>query len=228
MRTPFCLSYTEFENNYYNLLQEWFEDHLNTSEQDFLKHLAKMYRPFVHFNATKDTLQINDLIDVKNCYFSNHGNFGISFSENGTTTTQLPVILETKKITLMEYAQCVLDKIHLYFQQNDVTMKESESILDYINSEEIICMKEIGGYRLDYVKHQQLLPFLSAFLPKFGNTVDISQYRNFFHSAAKIVDAIDAKLESVDAFEDSIFWDLKAKSIIKNQIYTQNFLATCN
>lgn len=228
MKTPFYLSYTEFENNYYDLLGQWFEDHYNTSEQDFLKYLKELYKPYLSYNEKTDALQINDFIEVKNCFFANAGNFGISFNENGTTKTKIPVMSEVKTITMMEYAQIVLDKIHLYFQKNDVTMKENESILDYINDRDIITMKESNGFCIDFNKHQSTIPFLQVYLPKFGNTVDISLYRNFYHSAPKIADFIDAKLQSMNAFEDSLYCEFKAKSLIKLHMKNRNYLTVLN
>ncbi|KQR92657.1 hypothetical protein ASG01_12225 [Chryseobacterium sp. Leaf180] len=228
MKTPFYLSYTEFEKNYYNLLEQWFEEHYNTSEQDFLKNISDLYKPYISYNDKTDALQINDFIEVKNCFFANSGNFGIAFNENGTTKTKIPIVSEVRTITMMEYAQVVLDKIHLYFQKNDVTMKENESILDYINDRDIITMKESNGFCIDFHKHQKTLPFLHAFLPKFGNTVDISLYRSFYSSAAKIADFIDFKMQSMNAFEESLYCELKSKSLIKVHLQNRNYLTVLN
>lgn len=231
MQSPFYLSFKNFENNYYNHLEQWFEEYHNTNEIDFLRHLASIYKPYLSYNFLENKLQTEATIKVKNCYFPATENFGISFNiddKSSRCNTNLHQVSEWKTITMLEYAQCVLDKINKHFYHNNISMKEDESVLSYINHYEIIMARENTGYCLDYDVHQTALPFLRAFLPHFGNTVDISLYRNFYFSMVRIADFIDKKLKSIEAFEYSIYQQLQSASAMKRHFHQHSFLSICN
>lgn len=231
MELPFYLSFREFENEYYNNLEVWFEQYHNTSETDFLKSLAALYRPYLSYSFTDDKLQADASIQVKSCFFSSLESYGISFDVDHNTkksNTKLNQVSEAKTISMMEYAQCVLDKINAYFQQHQISMKENETILDYVNNYGIITLKEKNGYCLDYDRHQKTLPFLKAYLPHFGSTVDMSQYRNFYFSVVRIADFIDQKLKAIEAFDQSIYSELKSEAMIKIHMRGHSFLTICN
>lgn len=231
MEIPFYLSFTEFENEYYNNLERWFENDKNTSETDFLLTVKEFYKPYLCYNFSKDKLQAEALIQVKNCFFSFLENYGISFQIDGNSKnskTKINSVSEAKTISMMDYAQCVLDKIHTYFQQFQISMKENETVLDYLNHYEIITLREKNGYCLDYDLHQKTLPFLKAYLPRFGSTVDISLYRDFYCSVVKIADFIDQKLKAVETFDQSIYTELKSEAIMKIHMRGHSFLTICN
>ncbi len=42
------------------------------------------------------------------------------------------------------------------------------------------------GYKLDYNTHQTIIPFLKAFLPHYGQTVNIALYKEFYASVVEI------------------------------------------
>lgn len=231
MELPFYLNFREFEKNYYNNLELWFEEYYNTSEIDFLKNLVALYKPYLSYSFSGDVLQADASVQVKNCFFSPLENYGISFNiddHSKSFKTQISQVSEPKIISMMEYAQCILDKINAYFQKHQTSIKENESILDYLNHYEIITLKEKNGYCLDYDLHQKTLPFLKAYLPRFGNTVDMSVYSDFYFSVVKIADFIDSKLNAVEAFEKSIYSELKSESMIRIHMRNQNFLTICN
>ena len=231
MELPFYLCFGEFEKKYYIDLEKWFEKYHNTNEIDFLKSLAELYKPYLSYSFVKDKLQADAVIKVKNCFFPYNENFGISFNIDNNIkrpkSSKLNNISEWKTITMMEYAQHILDKINTYFHKNNIS-KENENILDYLNHYKIIIAKEKTGYCIDYNLHQKTLPFLKAYLPCFGNTVNISLYRNFYFSLVQIADFIDEKLKSVEAFEYSIYSELKSEATIKIHMKDQSFLTICN
>lgn len=231
MELPFYLSFKKFEENYYHHLEMWFEEHYNSSEVDFLLRLAEIYKPYLSYSFKGDTLQADGAIEVKNCFFSSFEKYGISFLVDGSARnyeTKLSAVSESKTISMMEYAQCILDKVNLYFQKQKISMRENENILDYINDYQIITLKEQNGYCIDYNQHQKVLPFLKVYLPKFGSTVDIALYRNFYFSVVKIADFIDQKLNAVQAFEQSIYSVLKSEAMMKVHMRDHNFLTICN
>lgn len=232
MKIPFYLSFSEFENEYYNNLENWFENHQNTSETDFLLTIKELYKPYLCYNFSEDKLQTDAVIKVKHCFFSQYENFGISFCKSQENAknfkNKINKISEWKTISMMEYAQHILDRIHHHFLINKISMKENESALDYINHYQIINAKEKTGYCPDYDLHQKILPFLKAYLPHFGNTVDISLYRNFYFSVVKIADFIDHKLKLVEAFEQSIYTDLRSEAMVKIHMRGHSFLTICN
>jgi hypothetical protein len=234
MELPFYLSFKEFENNYYNNLESWFEHYHNTSETDFLKSLSELYKPYLYYNFANEKIQADASIQIKDCFFPYYEKIGISFCtscEDGKPNKRLQNkmnhISEWKTITMMEYAQYILDKINKHFQKSKTSPKDNESILDYINHYEIINSKEKTGYCVNYSQHQTTIPFLKAYLPYYGQTVDISVYRNFIFSVGQIGDFIDQKLKSVQAFEHCICTQLKSEAKFKLQMNHQ-FLTMCN
>ena len=231
MEIPFYLGFKEFEKNYYNNLELWFEQYHNTNETDFLKSMAMLYKPYLSYSFVDDKLQADANIQVKNCFFSSLENYGISFNidhQSKNSGTKPSQVSETKTISMMEYAQCVLDKINAYFQQHQISMKENETILDYINNYEIITLKEKNGYCLNYNVHQKTLPFLKAYLPHFGSTVEISNYRIFYFSVVRIADFIDQKLKAIEAFDQSIYCELKSEALVKIHMRGHSLLTICN
>lgn len=231
MELPFYLGFREFEKNYYNNLELWFEQYHNTSEIDFLRSLAALYKPFLSYSFTEDQLQADASIQVKNCFFSSLENYGISFNidhHSKNSKTKPDQVSEAKSISMMEYAQCVLDKINMYFQQRQISMKENETVLDYLNHYEIITLKEKNGYCLNYDQHQKTIPFLKAYLPRFGSTVDMSLYRNFYFSVVRIAEFIDQKLKAIEAFDKSIYSELKSEAMMKIHMRGHSFLTICN
>lgn len=229
MQLPFYLSFREFENQYYNNLELWFEKDKNASEIDFLLYLKEMYKPYLSYSFDEDRLQADANIEISHTYFSSQGNFGISFSADAKMPGNLlGKITEKKFISMMEYSQHILDRIHQYFQNNNCSVKENETLLNYINLYEIIAQNTDIGYCLNYREHQKTLSFLKAFLPKFGTSVDMGLYRIFYFSVVRIADYIDAKLNAVEAFDQSICNELKTEA--KMQIHSRNrtFLTVCN
>lgn len=234
MELPFYISFRKFEKDYYDNLEKWFEHYDNASEIDFLKSQAELYRPYLCYNFSENKLQTDAVIKVKHCYFPYFDNFGISFCsdyENGKEANALPSginnISEWKTITMMEYAQHILDKINAYFQQKGLD-KTKENVLDYINNCDIIMAKEQTGYCLNYDQHQKTISFLNAFLPCYGCTVDISLYRNFHFSMVRMADFIDQKLKAVEAFEYSSFSVLRSEAKIALHMRNHSFLSICN
>lgn len=234
MELPFYLTFKEFENQYYNNLEKWFEQYHNANETDYLKKLVELYIPYLCYNFTNDKLQVDASIQIKDCFFPYYDKIGISFCttyENGKPTKYLKKeinhVFEWKTITMMEYAQHILDKINRYFSKNNISPKENESILDYLNNYIMITSREGTGYCINYDRHQETLPFLKAYLPCYGQTVNISVYRDFVFSVVQIAEFIDTKLKEVQAFEHTIYARLKSESKFKAQI-DQQFLVMCN
>ncbi|MCY0967610.1 hypothetical protein [Chryseobacterium wangxinyae] len=231
MKIPFYLSFREFENDYYHNLEIWFENNQNTNETDFLLAVKEFYKPYLCYSFADDKLQTEALIEVKNCFFSFLENYGISFHIDEKTKDskkKINSVSEAKTISMMDYAQCVLDKIYTYFQQYHISMKENENILNYINNYEIITLREKNGYCLDYDMHQKTIPFLEAYLPRFGSNVDISVYRDFYFSVVKIANFIDGKLKAVEAFDQSIYAELKSEATVNIHMRGHSFLTICN
>lgn len=233
MELPFYLNYKEFESHYYDHLEQWFEKHHNTTETDFLKSLTEIYSPYLYYNFAHDRIQADASIQIKDCFFPYHEKIGLSFctsceNEKGTSIKKhgMNTVFEWKTITMMEYAQHVLDKINRYFLKNAIS-PTTENILDYINNHEIITSKEGAGYCVNYKQHQQTIPFLKAYLPQKGQTVNMGIYQNFIFSIAQIADFIDNKLKSVKAFEYTMYSKLKSEAQFKVHMNHQ-FLTICN
>lgn len=230
MELPFYLSYKEFENHYYDNLEKWFEAYHNTNETDFLKSLVDMYQPYLYYNFANDRIQADASIQIKDCFFPYYEKIGLSFCtsyENGKEKkNNINHVFEWKTITMMEYAQHVLDKINRHFSKNGISPK-NESILDYINNYEIITSKEGAGYCVNYNLHQQTISFLKAYLPCYGQTVNIAVYRDFIFSIVQIANFIDQKLKTVQAVNDTIYSRLKSDARFKVQMSHQ-FLTMCN
>lgn len=235
MELPFYLSFNEFENRYYDNLEKWFEEYHNTNETDYLRNLVELYSPYLYYNFANDRLQADASIQIKDCFFPYSEKIGISFCtscENVKPSSDvlkngMKHVFEWKTITMMEYAQHILDKINCYFSKNRISPKENESILDYINKYEIITSKERTGYCVNYNRHQSTILFLKAYLPVYGQTVDIASYRDFILSIVQIADFIDQKLKAVHALEHTIYTKLKSEARFKVQMSHQ-FLTLCN
>ncbi|WP_326982430.1 hypothetical protein VUJ46_19960 [Chryseobacterium sp. MYb264] len=234
MELPFYISFRKFEQEYYDNLEKWFEHYDNTSEIDYLKSLSALYRPYLCYSFSENSLQADAVIKVKHCFFPFFENFGISFCidyENQkqvkSLKTGLNNVSEWKTITMMEYAQYILDKINGYFQKKGLD-RLKENVLDYINHYDIITAREQTGYCLNYEEHQRTLPFLKAFLPCHGFTVDISLYRNFYFSVVRIAEFIDQKLTAVRAPELSALGILKSEAKMNIHMKNHSFLTICN
>ncbi|MFC3160916.1 hypothetical protein SAMN05443633_105295 [Chryseobacterium arachidis] len=231
MELPFYLSFNEFENHYYDNLEKWFDEYHTASETDYLKALSELYSPYLYYNFANDQLQADATIQIKDCFFPYYEKIGISFCatcENGKPTKNnrhLNHQFEWKTITMMEYAQHILDKINRYFSKNNE--KEGKNILDFINNHEIITSREGAGFCVNYNQHQATLPFLKAYLPVYGQTVNIAVYRDFIFSIVQIAEFIDHKLKEVHAFENMIYTKLKSEAKFKVQM-SQQFLTMCN
>lgn len=231
MELPFYLSFNEFENRYYDNLEKWFEEYKNTSETEYLKALVEMYSPYLYYNFANDKLQADASIQIKDCFLPYYEKIGISFCttcENGKSSKNVKSmnhIFEWKTITMMEYAQHILDKINRYFSKNNC--KEGKNTLDFINNYEIITFREGAGYCVNYNLHQSTLPFLKAYLPVYGQTVNIAVYRDFIFSIVQIAEFIDKKLKDIHAFEHTIYTKLKSDAKFKVQMSHQ-FLTICN
>jgi len=101
----------------------------------------------------------------------------------------------------MEYAQHILDKINRYCSKNRSALQGNKSIHDYINHYDSITSVEGVGYCISYNRHQKVLPFLKAYLPYYGQTVNMTTYKEFIFSIVEIAEFIDKKLKTVRAFE---------------------------
>lgn len=231
MELPLYLSFNEFENRYYDNLERWFEESHNTSETDYLKALAELYSPYLYYNFANDRLQADASIQIKECSFPYHDKIGLSFCtncENGKlpkSTKSMNPIFEWKTISMMEYAQHILDKINKHLQTDKG--KAGQNILDYINDYNVITARDGAGYCVDYNQHQPTLPFLKAYLPVYGQTVNISVYRDFIFSVVQIAEFIDRKLKEVYAFENTIYTKLKSDAKFRVQM-SHHFLTICN
>lgn len=231
MELPFYLTFNEFENRYYDNLEKWFEEYKNTSETDYLKSLAYLYTPYVYYNFANDRLHADTSIQIKDCFFPYYDKIGISFCttcENGTqskTFKGMNHVFEWKTITMMEYAQHILDKINKYISKNNG--REGKNIADFINNYEIVTSREGAGYCVNYNNHQATIPFLKAYLPVYGQTVNMAVYRDFMFSIVQIAEFIDQKLKEVQAFENMIYIKLKSEAKFKVQM-SQQFLTMCN
>jgi hypothetical protein len=231
MELPLYLTYKKFENHYYDNLEQWFEHHHNASETDYLKALVSLYSPYLYYNFTNDRLQPDASIQIKDCFFPYQETIGLSFStdnENGrnaSNVNSLSHVFEWKNITMMEYAQHILDKINHYISKNKSS--EDKNVLDCINQCEIITSRDGAGYCVNYNQHQSTLPFLKAYLPVYGQTVNIAVYRDFIFSIVQIAEYIDRKLKDVRAFDSTIYTKLKSEARFNVQMSHQ-FLTMCN
>jgi hypothetical protein len=115
----------------------------------------------------------------------------------------------------MEYAQHILNKIHRYFKANNITLKENKTLHHYINNQEIITSDEFVGYRVDYNLHQKALPFLKAYMPLHGETVNEPLFRNFNFAIVRIAEFIDQRLKTLKAFEFSIYHKVKSQAKVQ-------------
>ena len=231
MELPFYLNFTDFESNYYHNLEKWFEEYHNASEIDYLKALADLYSPYVYYNFAADKLQADASIEIKDCFFPYHEKIGISFCTHCEKDTiygkNLDHVFEFKNISMMEYAQHILDKINRYCSKNRSALQGNKSIHDYINHYDSITSVEGVGYCISYNRHQKVLPFLKAYLPYYGQTVNMTTYKEFIFSIVEIAEFIDKKLKTVRAFEHTIYAQSKSEAKFNVQMSRQ-FLTLCN
>jgi hypothetical protein len=173
MELPFYLTCKEFENHYYDTLEKWFEEYHNASEIDFLKALADLYSPYLYYSFADDRLLADASMEIKDCFFPYHEKIGISFCTNcenekhPKAAKRMNHIFEWKTITMMEYAQHILDKINRHLSKNGSSLDRNKTVLDYINDREIITSREGAGYCVNYSRHQVAVPFLKAYLPYY-------------------------------------------------------------
>lgn len=231
MELPFYLNFKDFESHYYDNLEKWFEEYHNTSEIDYLKALAALYSPYLYYNFAENKLQADAFIEVKDCFFPYHERIGISFcnhcEKEPSSKKGLNHVFEFKNISMMEYAQHILDKINKYCSKNQNALDGSKNILDYVNDYDIVTSVDGVGYCISYNRHQKVLPFLKAYLPYYGQMVNMMVYRDFIFSIADIAEFIDQKLKTVKAFEHSVYKQLRAEARFKVQMSRQ-FLTLCN
>lgn len=231
MELPFYLNFTDFESHYYDNLEKWFEEYHNTSETDYLRALAALYSPYLYYNFTEDKLQADASIEIKDCFLPYHDKIGISFCTNweagAFSKRAMSHVFEWKTISMMEYAQHILDKINRYCSKNKNTLNSNKNILDYINDYEIVTSREGAGYCVSYSRHQMTVPFLKAYLPYYGQTVNMAVYRDFIFSVVEMAEFIDQRLKMVQAFEHTIYTRSRAEARFKVQMSRQ-FLSLCN
>ncbi|SEM67818.1 hypothetical protein SAMN05421856_105233 [Chryseobacterium taichungense] len=231
MELPLYLSFNEFEKHYYDNLEKWFEEYHNTSETDYLKALAALYSPYLYYNFANDRLQADASIQIKDCVFPLYDKIGLSFctgcdnSKSPKTSKNMNHVFEWKTITMMEYAQHILDKINRHISANKD--KKDKDIMSFINNYDIITSRDGAGYCVNYSQHQSTLPFLKAYLPVYGQTVNMAVYRDFLFSIVQIAEYIDHKLKEVYAFDSTIYSKLKSDAKFKIQMNHQ-FLTICN
>jgi hypothetical protein len=231
MELPLYLSFNEFRNHYYNHLEKWFEKYHNTSETDYLKALVELYSPYLYYNFANDRLQADAYIQIKDCFFPSYDKIGLSFctgcdnSKKPKTSRNMNHMFEWKTITMMEYAQHILDKINRHISAN--RDEKDKDVMSLINDYDVITSREGAGYCVNYNQHQSTLPFLKAYLPVYGQTVNMAVYRDFIFSIVQIAEYIDHKLKELGLFESTIYAKLKSDAKFKLQINHQ-FLTLCN
>ncbi|TLX23951.1 hypothetical protein FE904_19575 [Chryseobacterium indologenes] len=219
MEIPFYLSFKEFEKNYQTDLSKWFEDYPDSDEVDFLKELVGQYYYYLDYDFTEDQLTADVVITLPNCIFPYHEKSECRFIaayENGKRKKvfwdENQNVLEWKKITMMEYTQHILDKIHTYFKDTKTVFPENETLNHYMNNREIITYDEFFGYRVDYELHQKTLPFLRAYMPLHGEKVNESRFMNFNFAIVRIAKFIDQRLKTLKAFEWSFYQRVKSQA----------------
>ncbi|MFP3599422.1 hypothetical protein [Chryseobacterium sp. SIMBA_029] len=219
MEIPFYLSFKEFEKNYPSDLAKWFDYYSDSDEVDFLKELVDQYYYCLEYDFTEDKLIPDVMITLWDCIFPYHEKSECKFIaayENGKQKKvfwdEHQNVIERKKISIMEYAQHILDKIHKYFKANNITFKENETLHDYINNREIITSDELFGYWVDYDLHQKTLNFLRAYIPLHGEKVSESSFRNFNFAIVRMAEFIDKRLKELKAFEWSIYQKVKSQA----------------
>lgn len=231
MELPLYLSFNKFENRYYDNLEKWFEEYHNTSETDYLKSLAELYSPYLYYNFANDRLQADASIQIKDCFFPSYDKIGLSFctgcdnGEKTKTSRNMNHMFEWKTITMMEYAQHILDKINRHISAN--RDEKDKDVMSLINDYDVITSRDGAGYCVNYNQHQSTLPFLKAYLPVYGQTVNMAVYRDFIFSIVQIAEYIDHRLKELGLFESTIYAKLKSDAKFKVQINHQ-FLTLCN
>lgn len=219
MEIPFYLSFKELEKNYPIDLLRWFEYYPDSDEVDFLKELVNQYYYCLEYDFTENKLVPDVMITLANCIFPYHEKSECRFIaayENGKQKKvfwdENQNVFEWKKISMMEYAQHIVKKIQGYFKANATGFAENETLHDYINHREIITSDELFGYRIDYSLHQTTLPFLKAYIPLQGETLNASLFRNFNFAIVRMAEFIDQKLKSLQSFEWSIYHRVKLQA----------------
>lgn len=224
MEIPFYLSFKEFEKNYPSDLATWFEYYKDSDEVDFLKELVNQYYYCMEYDFTEDKLIPDITITLWDCIFPYHEKSEVRFIsayENGKPKKvyqdKEKNVFESKKISMMEYTQYILDKIHKYLKENNITLTGNETLHDYMNNHEIIVSHDLFGFWLSYDLHQKTLPFLKAYMPVHGEMVNGPLFRNFNFAIVRIAEFIDQKLKALKAFEFSIYQKVKsqAKLLVK-------------
>lgn len=127
----------------------------------------------------------------------------------------------------MEYAQHILDKINKFCSKNPQALDGNKNIHDYLNNYAIVTSVEGVGYCISYNRHQKAIPFLKAYLPYYGQTVNMAVYRDFLFSVVQIAEFIDQKLKMVHAFKHTIYARSKAQAKFNVQM-SREFLKLCN
>jgi len=232
MEVPFYLTYKEFENTYYDNLERWFEQEGNSSETDYLKHLAHLYAPYLYYNFSLERLQADASVKIKDCFFPYYEKIGISFCtgcDHGKAkdAEKMNHVFEWKTISMMEYAQHILDKVNDHISRNWIILNNGQCILDYLSNREVVTFRNGAGYCVDFSQHLSVLPFLKAYLPCSGKTVNMAVYRDFLFSVVQIAEHIDRRLKDVHAFESTIGNRLKSDAKFRIQV-NQHFLTFCN
>lgn len=229
MEIPFYLSFKELEKNYPIDLALWFEHYPDSDEVDFLKELVNQYYYCLDYDFTENKLVPDVMITLANCIFPYHEKSECRFIaayENGKRKKvfwdENQNVFEWKKISMMEYAEHIIKKIHGYFKANAMSFAEDETLHHYINHREIIKFDEIFGYRIYYELHQSTLAFLKAYLPLHGETVNTSLFRNFNFSIVRMAAFIDQKLRSLKAFEWSIYHRVKSQTKLQLEKESDN------
>jgi hypothetical protein len=181
MELPLYLSFKDFENTYYDNLEKWFEEYQNTSETDYLKALSDLYSPYLYYNFANDRLQADASYRLKTAFFLIMTKSGF-LSAPPVKTESLPKFQKNQSSVRMEnryddgICTAYLDKINRYLSKN--SNKEDKNVLDFINDFES-SLREGAGYCVNYNQHQATIPFLKAYLPVHGQTVNIAVYRDF-------------------------------------------------
>ncbi|AZA84957.1 hypothetical protein C1637_22010 [Chryseobacterium lactis] len=217
MEIPFYLSYKEFEKNYPTDLSKWFGYYGDSDEVDFLKELVGQYHYFLDYDCTQDQLIPDITITLTDCIFPYHEKSECRFIAAYQDGKKKKVfwdenqnVLEWKKVTMMQYAGHIVDKIHKYFKATHTIFPENKTLHDYMNNEEIIKYDEFFGYQIDYSLHQKALPFLKAYMPLHGKEVSESLFRNFNFAIVRIAEYIDWRLKALKAFQWSIYHRVKS------------------
>ncbi|WP_223560209.1 hypothetical protein [Chryseobacterium lathyri] len=219
MEIPFYLSFKEFEKNYQADLKKWFEHYCDADELDFLKDLLELYRYYLCYNVVEDKLDFEGVIEIMDCLvpFRNKGNLQILGAFFTTYKDKEGNLFQKKTITMIEYAQHVLDLVNMYLKNNKVEIVDGVNIKDYIGRRDIISDNDSFGYWINFDIHKLTLPFLKTYIPINGKIVNATLYRNFGFAVVRIANFIDERLKSLNAFEFSFYNRLKSEAKSQEQ-----------